>query len=220
MEKKSIRVLIVDDQQVFRLGLKVLIHNMEGIEVIDEASDGLMMIKKAIEIKPDLILTDIKMPELDGIAATKELFKLIPDSRVIALSAYVKDDLILQMLESGAMGYLVKSAEAYEIKEAIETVYNRKPYFCKEITARLTDIVAKNYKLPTKTEACFTERELEIVRLICSAFTSKEIANTLHLSKRTVEGHRTRILDKIGAKSIAGIITYAFEKGIYKKIEV
>ena len=145
MEKKSIKVLIVDDQHVFRLGLKALIQNMEGIEVIDEASDGLMMIKKAIEIKPDLILTDIKMPQLDGIAATKELFKLLPESRVIALSAYIKDDLILQMLESGAMGYLVKSADADEIKEAIETVFNRKPYFCKEITSRLTDIVSKNY---------------------------------------------------------------------------
>lgn len=217
MEKNSIRVLIVDDQHVFRLGLKALIHNMEGIEVIDEASDGLMMIKKAIEKKPDLILTDIKMPELDGITATKELFKLVPDSRVIALSAYIKDDLILQMLESGAMGYLVKSAETSEIKEAIETVFNRKPYFCKEITLRLTDIVAKNYKLPSKTVASFTERELEIIRLICSAYTSKEIASTLHLSKRTVEGHRTRILDKIGAKSIAGIITYAIESGIYQK---
>ena len=217
MEKKSIKVLIVDDQHVFRLGLKALIQNMEGIEVIDEASDGLMMIKKAIEIKPDLILTDIKMPQLDGIAATKELFKLLPDSRVIALSAYIKDDLILQMLESGAMGYLVKSAEAEEIKEAIETVFNRKPYFCKEITSRLTDIVSKNYKLPSKTEANFTERELEIIRLICTAHTSKEIANTLHLSKRTVEGHRTRILDKIGAKSIAGIITFAIESGIYQK---
>lgn len=217
MEKKSIRVLIVDDQHVFRLGLKALLHNMEGIEVIDEASDGVMMIKKAIEIKPDLILTDIKMPELDGIAATKELFKLVPDSRVIALSAYIKDDLILQMLESGAMGYLVKSAETKEIKEAIETVYNRKPYFCKEISVRLTDIVAKNYKLPSKIEASFTEREIEIIRLICSGYTSKEIANTLHLSKRTVEGHRTRILDKIGAKSIAGIITYAIESGIYQK---
>ena len=217
MEKKSIKVLIVDDQHVFRLGLKALIQNMEGIEVIDEASDGLMMIKKAIEIKPDLILTDIKMPQLDGIAATKELFKLLPDSRVIALSAYIKDDLILQMLESGAMGYLVKSAEADEIKEAIETVFNRKPYFCKETTSRLTDIVSKNYKLPSKTEANFTDRELEIIRLICTAHTSKEIANTLHLSKRTVEGHRTRILDKIGAKSIAGIITFAIESGIYQK---
>jgi len=219
MEKKSIRVLIVDDQHVFRLGLKALIHKMEGVEVIDEASDGFMMIKKAVEVKPDVIITDIKMPQLDGIAATKELFRLIPDSRVIALSAYTKDDLILQMLESGAMGYLVKSADADEIKDAIETVFNRKPYFCKEITLRLTDIVTKNYKLPSKTEASFTERELEIIRLICCAYTSKEIANKLHLSKRTVEGHRTRILDKIGAKSIAGIIIFAIESGIYKKTE-
>ena len=116
------------------------------------------------------------------------------------------------MGDEGGFAPNIKSNE-----EAIETVFNRKPYFCKEITSRLTDIVSKNYKLPSKTEANFTERELEIIRLICTAHASKEIANTLHLSKRTVEGHRTRILDKIGAKSIAGIITFAIESGIYQK---
>jgi DNA-binding NarL/FixJ family response regulator len=156
------------------------------------------------------------MPILDGVSATRELLKHIPACKVIALSAYANDQLILQMLESGAIGYLLKSAEAIEIKEAIEMVNLHKPYFCKEITQKLTEIVAKNYKLPDKSTASFTERELEIIRLICNEFTSKEIAGQLHLSKRTVEGHRTRILEKIGAKSIAGIITYALSVGIYK----
>ncbi len=215
--QQSIKVLIADDQCVFRIGLSALIKEMDGIELLDEAANGKILIEKALLLQPDVIITDIKMPELDGILATRELIKQIPNCKVIALSAYIKDDLILQMLESGAMGYLVKSASANEIKEAIETVNRHKPYFCKEITERLTEIVARNYKLPEKATATFTERELDIIRLICKEFTSKEIGSQLHLSKRTVEGHRTRILEKIGAKSIAGLITYAYDEGIYKK---
>jgi DNA-binding NarL/FixJ family response regulator len=215
--QKPIKVLIADDQQVFRMGLSALIKEMKGIVLLDEASNGAILLEKALALQPDVIITDIKMPVLDGIDATKELNKQLPNSKVIALSAYVKDDLILHMLESGAIGYLVKTADAQEIKEAIETVNQHKPYFCKEITQRLTEIVARNYKLPQKSSATFTDRELDIIRLICKEFTSKEIASQLHLSKRTVEGHRTRILEKMNVKSIAGIITYAFDAGIYKK---
>ena len=211
-----IRVIIADDQHVFRLGLSALIKEMSGIELLDQAANGIELIEKAILHNPDVIITDIKMPVLDGVTATKELVKQIPTIKIIALSAYGKDELILQMLESGAIGYLLKSADAFEIKEAIEMVNQHKPYFCKEITQKLTEIVAKNYKLPDKSTSNFTERELEIIRLICKEFTSKDIAAQLHLSKRTVEGHRTRILEKIGAKSIAGIITYALNQGIYK----
>lgn len=215
--QKSIKVLIADDQQVFRMGLSALLKEMNGIELLGEASNGAILLEKALVLHPDVIITDIKMPVLDGIAATKELMRQLPNSKVIALSAYVKDDLILHMLESGAIGYLVKTADVNEIKEAIEMVNQHKPYFCKEITQRLTEIVARNYKLPEKSSAKFTEREIDIIRLICNEFTSKEIANQLHLSKRTVEGHRTRILEKMNVKSIAGLITYAFDAGIYKK---
>lgn len=211
-------MLIADDQRVFRVGLATLIQEMKGIELLDEAANGAILVEKALLLQPDVIITDIKMPILDGVSATKELIRQIPGSKVIALSAYVKDELILQMLESGAIGYLVKTADAEEIKEAIETVNQHKPYFCKEITQRLTEIVARNYKLPEKAVTTFTDRELEIICFICKEFTSKEIANQLHLSKRTVEGHRTRILEKVGAKSIAGIITYAIDAGIYKKL--
>jgi two-component system response regulator NreC len=108
----------------------------------------------------------------------------------------------------------MKSADSIEISEAISTVFNQKPYFCREITERLTEIVSRSYQSPVKPAVSFTEREKEIIRLICHEATSKEIAYTLHLSKRTVEGHRTRIMDKVGAKSIAGVITYAMEKGL------
>lgn len=217
MEKKLIKVMIADDHAVYRTGLRLLLSQIKNILVVGEAGNGQELVTRSGELMPDVILTDISMPVMDGIAATRELCRRQQGCRVIVLSAHGREEPILQMLEAGALGYLLKSADSAEISEAIHAVYLHKPYFCKEITDRLTEIVAKNYKLPVKPDTQFTEREKDIMRLICGECTSKEIAYNLHLSKRTVEGHRTRIMDKIGAKSIAGIITYSLEKGIYKK---
>lgn len=217
MEKRNIRVMIADDHALFRTGLKILLSQVKNIEIVGEAVNGQDLIRRSIELLPDVILTDIGMPVMDGLMATKELSRRKISNRIIALSAFGKEEPILQMLEAGALGYVLKSADTVEISEAINTVYRHKPYFCREITERLTEIVSKNYQLPARSELFFTEREKDIMRMICRENTSKEIAFSMNLSKRTVEGHRTRIMDKIGAKSIAGIITYALEKGIYKK---
>lgn len=219
MEKKNIRVLIADDHDIYRSGLRLLLTQMKNIEVIGEANNGQELLKQTIELSPDIILTDIGMPLMDGIAATKELIRRKTTSRVIVLSAHGNEEPILKMLEAGALGYLLKSADSFEISDAISTVYQHKPYFCRETTERLTEIVTKNYQHPVKIEVTLTEREKEIMQLICREYTSKEIAFTLHLSKRTVEGHRTRIMDKVGAKSIAGIITYSIEQGIHRHTE-
>ncbi|MCK9404143.1 MAG: response regulator transcription factor [Chitinophagaceae bacterium] len=217
MEKKNIRVLIADDHCLFRTGLRTLLAQVKNLEIVGEAINGQDLIRRSIELSPDVILTDINMPVMDGIMATRELVRRKINNRVIVLSAYGKEEPILQMLEAGALGYILKTADTAEISEAIYTVYQHKPYFCKEISERLTEIVSRNYLLPHKSELFFSEREKDIMRLICREYTSKEIAYSLHLSKRTVEGHRTRIMDKIGAKSIAGIITYALEKEIYQR---
>jgi DNA-binding NarL/FixJ family response regulator len=157
------------------------------------------------------------MPGMDGAMVTREIMRRKINTRVIVLSAFGREEPILKTLEAGAMGYVLKSADAAEITDAIRTVYHHKPYFCKEITEMLTDIVSRKHPLPIQAHIYFTEREKEIIRLICKECTSKEIASRMRLSKRTVEGHRTRIMDKIGAKSIAGIITFAVERGIYRK---
>ncbi len=217
MEKKRIRVIIADEHSVFRAGLITVLKKIPIIEVVGEASDGEMLIDKIGLLLPHIVVTDINMSALDGIKATKIIGQKFPDVKVICLTAMIKDDKILQMLEAGAIGYLTKSSHADEIAEAIITVSEQKPYFCKVVTEKLGDIVMRNYQLPESNDTAFTEREIEIMRLICQEFTSKEIAETLNLSKRTVEGHRTRIMDKIGAKSIAGIITYAVEQGIYQR---
>ncbi len=217
MEKSLIRVLIADDHLLYRAGLSSLLSRFKNIELVGEANNGQELVRQSAELNPDIILTDISMPVMDGVLATREICKRKICNRIIVLTAYGKEEPILQMLEAGALGYILKSAETEEISEAIETVFRHKPFFCKEITGRLTEIVSRNYQLPPNPDFSFTDREKEIMKLICQEYTSKEIAYTLQLSKRTVEGHRTRIMDKIGAKSIAGIITYAMERGVYVK---
>ena len=214
MENRMIRVLIADDHGVFRSGLKILLSQLKQVVVVGEAVNGQELLRKSAELLPDVVLTDIFMPVMDGIAATRELCRRKHTCRIIVLSAYGREEPILQMLEAGALGYVLKSADSAEIAEAISTVFNHKPYFCREITEKLTEIVSRNYQSPLRTAISFTDREKEIIRQICLECTSKEIAHNLHLSKRTIEGHRTRIMDKIGARSIAGIIRYAVEKGL------
>jgi len=214
MENRTIRLLIADDHDVFRSGLRMLLSQFKHVSVVGEASNGQELVRRCAELLPDVVMTDLMMPVMDGISATRELLRRKYGCRVIIFSAYGREEAILQTLEAGALGYLLKTAESAEISEAISTVYHNKPYFCREITERLTEIVSRNYQSPLRMSISFTDREKEIIKLICSECTSKEIAYSLHLSKRTVEGHRTRIMDKIGARSIAGIITYAVEKGM------
>ncbi len=209
--------MIADDHSLFRDGLKQLLRMHSGIEITGEAVNGHDLLKKLAETPADVILTDIQMPVMDGAALTREVIRRKMGSRVLALSTLQREEPILKMLEAGALGYVSKTADGEEIIEAIHTVYRSKPYFCKTITEMLTGIVARSYQPPVNPEYSLSEKEKEIMRLICQERTSKEIADRLHLSKRTVEGYRTRIMDKISAKSVAGVIRYAMEKGVYRK---
>ncbi len=217
MDSRIVTVLIVDDHGVFRTGLRTLLGGMPEISIVGEAANGKEMYEKGMELRPDVIVTDVELPVMTGVEATRELCKRIPYCRVLVLTVDAKEETVLRMLEAGAMGYILKNAEPQEIRDAICTVDLYKPYFCKPVTQMLTQIVSRHLKFPPKPEVIFSEREKEIIKLICDEYTSKAIAFTLNLSKRTIEGHRTRIMDKIGAKSVAGVIAYAIERGIYKK---
>lgn len=214
----DIKLIIADDHEIFRDGFKLMLSKFPEIILVGEAGNGRELMELAEQLNPDVILTDIKMPVMDGIEATKKIAELYPDKGIIGLSMYDDDELIIEMLEAGAKGYLIKNAGKDQIIEAIKTVYNDEPYYCKTTSHKLTQMIAKSrfnpYKKTAKAE--FSEREKEIIDYICHELTNKEIGDKLFISVRTVEGHRLKILEKMNVKNTVGLVVYAIKNGIVK----
>jgi DNA-binding NarL/FixJ family response regulator len=208
-----IDIILADDHEIFRDGFAVMLNKIPEINLVGEAANGEELIKLTRKLKPDVIVTDIKMPVMDGIEATRQIKK-----GIIALSMFDEEELIVDMLEAGARGYLLKNAYKEEIIAAVKSVNKDEPYYCRNTTNKLAQMIAKSnfnpYKNITRPE--FSERETAIIRLICREFSNKEIAEELSLSKRTVEGYRENILQKIDAKNSVGIVVYAIKHKIFE----
>ncbi len=213
-----IKLVIADDHEIYRDGLKIMLRKQTDIEVIGEAGNGRELVALIEIIKPDIILTDIEMPVLDGIDATRQLRHQYPSINIIALSMFDQDNLIIEMLESGAKGYLLKNADKTEIIDAIKSVYKDVPYYCRSTSVKLARMIGKSKFNPYNTteRPVFSDKEIEIIRLICQEHTNKEIGELLFLSARTVEGYRVKILEKMDVKSTAGIVIYAIKNGMFK----
>ncbi|MHA4807817.1 response regulator transcription factor [Flavitalea flava] len=220
--KNSISLIIADDHEIFRDGLALMLSKQDAIVLVGQAGDGKELLRLVEEKKPDVVLTDIKMPLLDGIAASKLLLKDNPNLKIIALSMFEEENLIVEMLEAGAKGYLLKNADKKEILEAIHTVYEGNIFYCRHTTARLASLIVKSKFDPQKkkTGSPFTEREREIIRLICRQNTAQEIGELLFLSKRTVEGYRTRILEKMDVKNTAGVVVFALKNNLINELDI
>ena len=218
----SIRLLIADDHEIFRDGLALMLAKQDNIELLGEAEDGRELISLAEQLQPDVILTDIKMPRMDGIEATRLLVQKLPDVKVIALSMFDEENLIVDMLESGAKGYLLKNADKHEILEAINSVYQDKVFYCKSTSAKLASMIVRSRFNPYKKHEpiIFSDREKEIIKLICQQFTAQEIGEKLFLSKRTVEGYRIKILEKMNVKNTAGVVVFALKHNFIKESEI
>lgn len=215
--KADIRVIIADDHAIFRDGLKQALASEENIFLLGEAADGKELIQLANENKPDVILTDIRMPVMDGIAATKKILETSPGVSIVGLSMFDDEAHIVDMLEAGARGYLLKNADKTEIIDAINSVFHGELYYCKHTSFTLAKMISSSKFNPhkRKDKIEFTEREIEIIQLICEQLTNKEIAEKLYLSTRTVEGHRLKIQEKMNAKNTAGIVICALRLGLY-----
>lgn len=217
MQQKKISILIADDHLIYREGLKMMLSADPQFWIKGEVNNGKELLLRVKQVVPDIIITDIKMPFMDGIEATKKLCRTYPGIRIIALSSFSEDYLIIEMLEAGAQGFLVKGIGHDELSKAIRTVYHHKPYFSMEITEKISRIIAgKNQDKKNLRHISLTEMEKQIVKLICKELTNKEIAARLSVGKRTVESYRIRIMDKLGAKSVASIITYALKSGLIR----
>lgn len=209
----DITIITADDHEIYRDGLQLLSSNLKGIRLIGMAENGKELISLVKELKPDVVLTDIKMPVMDGVDATRYIVTNFPDVGVIGLTMFEEEQQIIDMLEAGAMGYLVKNASKEEVQEAILRVYHKQHYYCCQTTTKITHLIAKSRFNPYHRSAKinFSEKELEVIRLISNGLTNKEIAREIGLSFRTVEGYRTRIQEKMDVHNTAGIIIYAIK---------
>ena len=212
-----IKVVLADDHEIFRDGMKLMLSKFPAITLAGDASNGRELIQLVDAVKPDIVITDIKMPLMDGVEATKYITKHHPETGVIALSMFDEISLIVEMLEAGASGYLVKDCDKAEIKEAIERVYQKEQYYCRHTGNKLMQVMARNAKKQDNkyTTPLLSEKEKEIIQLICKQNTTKEIGEQLFMSPRTVEGYRLKILEKLEAKNTVGIVIAAIKYGLY-----
>jgi DNA-binding NarL/FixJ family response regulator len=213
---EPIRVIIADDHPIYRDGFKLLLKNQGDATLVGEAEDGSSLIKLAKDIKPDVIITDIVMPGIDGVATTKEISKVLPEAGIIAISMFNDDNLIVDMLEAGARGYLLKNTNKEKLIEAIKAVYCGDTYYCAATSTKLTRLIAQSKFDPQRhlPKPKFTPRELDVIVLLCQEYSNKEIATKLDISIRTVESYKENILHNLGAKNMVGIAVYAVRNGI------
>ncbi len=210
-----IRVLIVDDHQVVRRGLRTFLDLNDDIDVVGEGSDGLEGVERAAELRPDVVLMDIVMPRLDGIEATRRIKERVPSAGVIALTSFAGDDQVLPALEAGASSYLLKDVSPEELVEAIRAVHRGEPRLHPDalrvvmeaaMGPRAGDVAAGP---PAPPPEGLTERELEVVALVARGLSNREIADTFVISEKTVKTHVGHILAKLGLKDRTQLAIYA-----------
>jgi len=223
MEKNKvlrvIKVVLADDHEIFRDGFRVMLKKHPGINLVGEASNGQELIETVRRLQPDLVVTDIKMPVLDGIEATKQLINEHPGMGIIAFSMFDEETLIMDMLEAGARGYLLKNANKKEVFDAIESVHRGNNYYCNQTSAKLMNLLSKttgNSNRAKEKKITFSPKELQIIELICKESSNKEIAEQINLTIRTVEKYRERIHEKTGAKNVVGVVVYAIKNGLHQ----
>ena len=210
ISEKIRKIIIVDDHTLFRNGLRILLNNLKNYQVVGEAANGQEFIELIDHTDADLILLDIDMPIMDGIQATKIALQKMPDLRIITLSMYGEEDYYYKMVDAGVKGFLLKNSDMIEMKDALETVYNGGNYFSSELLQTLVNSLRSSSK--TKEQhAELSERETEILILICQGMSNQEMADQLFISKRTVDKHRANILEKSQCKNTAQLVMYAIK---------
>ena len=218
MNQKKIDVVITDDHKLFRKGILSLLSDFDFIDKLYEAGNGIELLDllEKTTPRPDVVLLDIKMPEMDGTEANKKLKELFPDIKVIILTMEDDEQFILHLINEGVNGYLMKNADPDELEEAIKKVIENDFYFTDDISA----MVLRNFKYGKKVEkiaeSVLTPREIQVLELICREYTAAEIADELMLSVRTIDGFRSKLLEKTGTKNMAGLVVYALKNGIVK----
>lgn len=209
------KVLLVDDHEIMREGICALLKRHSDLDVVGQAADGRMALELARQLRPDAVIMDIEMPNLNGIEATRQMLSENPHVKVMALSAHSDGAVVAKMIKAGATGYMLKESTFSELIDGLQAMLEGRTYLC----SKISKIVFSDYiNLLTnpKTDASdgLTAREREVLQLVAEGHTTKEIAQMLELSPKTIDSHREHIMEKLGIRNVAGLTKYAIREGL------
>jgi DNA-binding NarL/FixJ family response regulator len=216
-EKPKISVLLADDHTVIREGLRVLLEAAGDIKVVGEADTGRQAVALAKKLLPNVVVIDVAMPLLNGLEATRQILREVPTAKVLVLSSYSDDEYVRQLIEAGAMGYLVKQTAAQDLLKAIHEAYKGNAFFSPSISKRLLEQYREAFVHGGRIKSAasgLTSREMEVLQLIAEGYANKQIADELSISVKTVEKHRQQLMEKLNLHDVASLTRYAIAKGI------
>lgn len=210
----KIRVLLVDDHTMLREALRIMLNSELDIEVVGELGDGTHVLETAKELNPDVVVMDVSMPTVNGIEATRALISALPQTRIVALSAFGYKQFIMEMMEAGALAYVIKSAAGEQLVRAIKSVARGETYLCPESASTLITANRRNEATSPSIKRNLARREIEVLRLLSQGKSSPQIGLDLHIAPSTVDVHRRNIMDKLDLHSVAELTKYAIRTGI------
>ncbi|HET7471471.1 MAG TPA: response regulator transcription factor [Gemmatimonadales bacterium] len=209
----TLRILIVDDYEVVRRGIRTLLETEPGWEVCGEASTGPMAVEAAFRLKPDLVVLDLSLPELHGLEVARRILQRHPDTEILVLTMHASEELIRQVLRAGAHGYVLKSDAGEQLVTAVRSLQHRKPF----LTARVTEVVLDGFLKGVADDAvgeALTPREREVLQLVAEGRSSKSIAAGLGVTVKTIESHRASLMRKLHLRTVADLVRYAVRNGL------
>lgn len=206
------RVILADDHALFRGGVRRILEEMPEVEVVGEAGDGLALLEILKKITPDLVVLDISMPHLRGLEAIREIKKLVPETNILMLTMHKETDYLSQALTAGAAGYLLKQEADPELVNAVQVIRSGKTYLSPNLSDLVPDLLRRRHE-PGGFKEILSHREREVLKLLADGKTSKEIADMLFISLRTVQNHRANIMRKLNLKRTTDLVKYALQKG-------
>ena len=209
-----IRTLLADDHQLFRQGMAELLMNEEGFDLVGQTGDGLACVEMARELRPNVVITDLTMPSLNGIDVTRRVLGALPDTKIVCVSIHDESHMVCAAIEVGAAGYVLKSCAFDELARCVRAVATNQVYLCPAIASIVVTQCRQGTTRATSTRASLTPREREIAQLLAEGLSNKVVALRLDLSVKTVETHRASLMRKIGARSVVDIVRYAMRNNL------
>jgi len=211
---EDIRVIVADDHQLVRAGICSLLENVKGIKVIAQAEDGYQVIELVAKCRPDVVLMDIAMPKMNGLDATAQVVDLYPEVKVIILSMYVNEEYVWQAIRSRASGYLLKDAAPIELERAIKSVMDGSVYLSPEVSHHVVNDYIRRVNGRFSSQDKITPRQREIWKMLAEGLSTKEIAAHLNISIKTVETHRTQLMERLGTRDLVSLVRLAIKEGV------